>query len=364
MPANPHVLTAPALTGLADELAAFPALVSVWCGPVATRPAGADMAGPAGADVAGPAGQRAVRPLDADVARPAGMRPAAYSRLSDARHYAASMMKVPVLAAMYRLADAGALDLDEPIAVVNDFGSAHGGAPNFAMDPAYDQDDEVWARLDGDATPRWLGRRMIVRSSNLATNLLLARVGIAAVSEVLRDVGMDDSRVERGITDTAGRMAGFDNLTSARDLAALFAAIAAGAASRDSTLVPIATQPSCQQMIDVLCAQQQRDDLAAGTPSRDPRGAQERLGHRRTSCGRGRIPRRRAAVRARGVYDRCAGATGVRPRRTRTDRPDRGRELGRPARNHRRLTTAPVSGPNRHTYPTPDPANQPNTGGG
>jgi beta-lactamase class A len=177
------------------------------------------------------------------------------------------MMKVPVLTAMYRLADAGALDLDEPIAVVNDFGSAHGGAPNFAMDRAYDQDDEVWARLDRDATPRWLGRRMIVRSSNLATNLLLARVGIAAVSEVLRDVGMDDSRVERGITDTAGRMAGFDNLTSARDLAALFAAIAAGATSRDTMLVPVATQVSCQQMIDVLCAQEHRDDLAAGLPA-------------------------------------------------------------------------------------------------
>lgn len=266
MPANPQVLTAPALTGLADGLATFPALVSVWCGPVAAGPSAADMAVPSGADGAVPAGPRTVRPLDADVARPAGAPLAAYDRLADARHYAASMMKVPVLAAMYRLADAGALDLDEPIAVVNDFGSAHGGAPNFAMDQAYDQDDEVWARLGGDATPRWLGRHMIVRSSNLATNLLLARVGTAAVREVLRDVGMDDSRVERGITDTAGRMAGFDNLTSARDLAALFAAIAVGAAGRDSTLVPVATPSSCRQMIDVLCAQQHRDDLAAGLP--------------------------------------------------------------------------------------------------
>ena len=176
------------------------------------------------------------------------------------------MMKVPILAAMYRLADAGALDLDEPIAVVNDFASAHAGAPNFAVDPAYDQDDEVWARLDGEATPRWLGRRMIVRSSNLATNLILARVGVAAVGEVLRDVGMDDSRVERGITDTAGRMAGFDNLTSARDLAALFAAIAAGTKSYGHAYLPVATPPSCREMIDVLCAQQHRDDLAAGIP--------------------------------------------------------------------------------------------------
>jgi beta-lactamase class A len=237
VPANPEIQTAPALTGLADELATFPALVSVWCGPVF-----------------------------ADPARPAGARPAAYTRLADARHYAASMMKVPILAAMYRLADAGALDLDEPIAVVNDFASAHAGAPNFAMDPAYDQDDEVWARLDGEATPRWLGRRMIVRSSNLATNLILARVGVATVGDVMRDVGMDDSRVERGMTDTAGRMAGFDNLTSARDLAALFAAIAAGTESYGHSYLPVAAPPSCREMIDVLCAQQHRDDLATGIP--------------------------------------------------------------------------------------------------
>ena len=83
---------------------------------------------------------------------------------------------------------------------------------------------------------------------------------------MLRDVGMADSRVERGITDTAGRMAGFDNLTSARDLAALFAAIAAGTKTYGHTYLPVATPPSCREMIDVLCAQQHRDDLAAGLP--------------------------------------------------------------------------------------------------
>jgi beta-lactamase class A len=264
VPADPQILTAPALRRLADELAMFPALVSVWCGPVAARPTGGDGAGPV--DVARRFDAFAGGAVDA-TAGPAGARTAAYVRLADARHYAASMMKVPVLAAMYRLADAGALDLDEPIAVVNDFGSAHAGAPNFAMDPAYDEDAEVWARLGGDATPRWLGRRMIVRSSNLATNLVLARIGIAAVGEVLRLVGMDDSRVERGITDTAGRMAGFDNLTSARDLGALFAAIAAGADGGDSACAPVATPPSCREMIDVLCAQEYRDDMAAGLPT-------------------------------------------------------------------------------------------------
>jgi beta-lactamase class A len=282
MPADSPIVTPPALTALADELAAFPALVSVWCGQVGTTPAPTvdidtsrpiDVARPV--DTAGPA----------DAATPSP----AYVRLADARHYAASMMKVPVLAAMYRMDDAGALDLDEPVPVVNDFASAHAGAPNFAMDPAYDQDDAVWARLGGDATLRWLGRRMIVRSSNLATNLVLTYVGVGEVAEVLRQVGMGESRVERGIADTAGRMAGFDNLTSARDLAALFVAIARGADASGppggathrpggnrspiasgqpgAAESPVATPPSCREMIEVLCGQEHRDDIVAGLPS-------------------------------------------------------------------------------------------------
>jgi beta-lactamase class A len=252
--ADSPLVTTPCLTALADELAAFPALVSIWCGPVGA--------------VAARSGD--ARPVRWDTPSPA------FARLIEARHYAASMMKVPVLAAMYRMADADALDLDEPVAVINNFASAHAGAPNFTMDPAYDQDDEVWARLGGEATLRWLSRRMIVRSSNLATNLVLAHVGVAEVGAVLRHVGMSDTRVERGITDTAGRMAGFDNLTSARDLAALFAAIASGAngtpGRADSIRPPgaagspIATPPSCREMLGVLCGQEFRDDLAAGLP--------------------------------------------------------------------------------------------------
>jgi beta-lactamase class A len=262
MPADLPLETPPALMALADELTAFPALVSVWCGRPGTTPASTlqiDTSRPI--DVA--------RPVDTTWPADDAMPMPAYVRLADARHYAASMMKVPVLAAMYRMDDAGAIDLDEPVPVVNDFASAHAGAPNFAIDPAYDQDDEVWERLGGDATLRWLGRRMIVRSSNLATNLVLAYVGVGEVAEVLRQVGMGESRVERGIADTAGRMAGFDNLTSARDLAALFAAITRGTdASGPSGAAesPVATPPSCREMIEVLCGQEHRDDIVAGLP--------------------------------------------------------------------------------------------------
>ncbi|HEX6500622.1 MAG TPA: serine hydrolase [Micromonosporaceae bacterium] len=223
-------MTADHLADLNDELAEVPGTVSVWCGPV-------------------------------DDPIPA------YARLEDEPHYAASTMKVAVLAALYRTAEAGGLDLDAEIPVRNEFVSALDGAGTFGCDQGYDNDDEVWQRVDGTATPRWLARRMITRSSNLATNVLLAAVGLGAVADVWRVCAARTSVVGRGIEDYAARDAGIDNLVTARDLAALLGALATGA---DPSTVgdgePLAGPRSCREMLDVLAAQEHRDDLAAGLP--------------------------------------------------------------------------------------------------
>ena len=139
MPACCTILavTAPALTALEPELAAIPGTVSVWCG------------------------------------RPGS--PAAYSRNPDATHYAASTMKVAVMVAAYRLAGAGRQDLDAGITVHDDFESRLGSG-TFRNDRDYDNDAEPWDLLGESAPLRWLVRRMIIKSSNLATNLVLEHV--------------------------------------------------------------------------------------------------------------------------------------------------------------------------------------------
>ena len=66
----------------------------------------------------------------------------------------------------------------------------------------------------------------------------------------------------RGIEDFAAREAGITNTVTAADLAALLGALAAGA----NTPGRLASPAACATMLDVLLAQEHREDLAAGLP--------------------------------------------------------------------------------------------------
>jgi beta-lactamase class A len=174
--------------------------------------------------------------------------PPRYTRLPDATHYAASTMKVAVLAALHR---SGA-DLDAEVPVHNVFASAASGMFGCARD--YDSDKGVWERLGGTAPLGWLADRMVTRSSNLATNIVLGHVGLDAVAEVWALAGARHSLTARGIEDYAGREAGLDNLVTAADLAALFTAIVTGALGPPDA------------MVGTLLRQERTEDLAAGLP--------------------------------------------------------------------------------------------------
>ncbi|BCJ61283.1 hypothetical protein Jiend_47050 [Micromonospora endophytica] len=246
--------------------------------------------------------------------------PPTWTRHAEATHYAASTMKLAVLAALYRAADIGRLDLDAPATVHNRFTSAQPDAPAFSCARQQDNDDAVWDRLGDRAPLRWLAERMIVKSSNLATNLLIEHVGLAAVADLWARVGARHSVTGRGIEDFAARDAGITNLVTAADLADLLDAVATGAARSGSAsppsgpaglaaasppfgpaglaaaspasgparsgfpvgsarrqpvcspagsarTEPVVSPAGCAAMLDVLCAQQIRQDIAEGLPA-------------------------------------------------------------------------------------------------
>lgn len=180
-----------------------------------------------------------------------------YDRLSAQTHYAASTMKLPLLVAAHRRDDRGEVGLDAKVLVHNCFASAHDGS-RFSLEQGEDQDDETWARLGATVPLRLLVRHAIVRSGNLATNLVLEQVGTDEVTAVLRDARCSPATVlPRGIEDTAARAAGLDNRVTAGDLALLMC----GIASRS-----LASEDACREMESVLAAQEHRDGIPAGLP--------------------------------------------------------------------------------------------------
>lgn len=179
---------------------------------------------------------------------------------ADEQHYAASTMKLALVMAAYRGSESGQLDLDQQVTVHNTFASRHDGSP-FAVARDEDSDPEPWRRLGEPVALRWLCHRAIVRSSNLATNLVLDAVGTDAVADVLAVVGATRSRVTRGIEDGAARAAGLQNVVTAADLARTLQALTADNSA--AVLSPVGSL----EVLAVLAAQQINDAMPARLPA-------------------------------------------------------------------------------------------------
>ncbi|MGH7673028.1 MAG: serine hydrolase, partial [Gemmatimonadales bacterium] len=141
------------------------------------------------------------------------------------RFHAASTMKVPVMIQLYRDRDAGRLSLDDSIPVTNTFRSIVDSS-TYELDAGDDSDSTLYRRAGGRATVRELVELMETVSSNLATNLLIARVGAPRANATAHALGADSIVVLRGVEDGKAYRAGLNNTTTARDLGVLLAAIA------------------------------------------------------------------------------------------------------------------------------------------
>jgi beta-lactamase class A len=143
------------------------------------------------------------------------------------------------------------------VPVHNEHRSAYDGSV-FSLDQDDDQDDGTWDRLGSEVDLRTLARHAVVKSGNLATDLLLEHVGTSEVAAVLRDAGCSPATVlPRGIGDAAAREHGLDNLVAAADLARVIGGVAART---------LAGPETCEAVEEVLAAQEHRDQVPAGLP--------------------------------------------------------------------------------------------------
>ncbi len=173
------------------------------------------------------------------------------------RFHAASTMKVPVMIQLYRDRDAGLLSLDDSIPVTNTFKSIVDSS-TYELDEADDSDSPLYARVGGKASIRELVELMETVSSNLATNLLIARVGAERANATAHALGADSIVVLRGVEDGKAYRAGRSNTTTARDLGVLLAAIAQERA---------ASPAACREMLEILGRQHFKEGIPAGLPA-------------------------------------------------------------------------------------------------
>jgi beta-lactamase class A len=143
--------------------------------------------------------------------------------------HAASTMKTPVMIEIYKQAAAGIFDLKDSITVINEFKSIYDGSL-YAMDLGVDSQEELYHQIGQRATIYDLMYQMIIKSSNLATNILIEQVDAKKVTQTMRDLGAADIQVLRGVEDQKAYDAGMSNTTTALDLMVIMEAIASGKA--------------------------------------------------------------------------------------------------------------------------------------
>lgn len=173
-----------------------------------------------------------------------------------AMFHAASTMKTPVLVELYRQAQAGRFALDDSIRVENQFRSIVDGS-QYSLDPKDDSETTLYDHLGEKRSIRGLMRKMIVQSSNLATNILIERVGPEAVTQTMRRYGADSIQVRRGVEDMKAYRQGLNNVTSAHDLLVLFERIARGTA---------VSEQASREMIQILKEQRFTDIIPGRLP--------------------------------------------------------------------------------------------------
>jgi beta-lactamase class A len=175
---------------------------------------------------------------------------------ADETFHAASTMKIPVLIELFHQERQGKLKLDDPLTVKNEFHSLADGSV-YTLDPADDSEADLYKVAGQTRTLRQLCELMITVSSNLATNLLIEKLGVENIQATVHLLHADGMKVLRGVEDNKAFAKGLNNTTTARGLQQLLEAMARGKA---------VDQESSRQMIEILERQKFNEGIPAGLP--------------------------------------------------------------------------------------------------
>jgi beta-lactamase class A len=170
--------------------------------------------------------------------------------------HAASTMKTPVLIEVYKQTSEGKFSLNDSIAIINQFRSIVNGRP-YQLNRSDDGDTTLYDYIGRKRPVDDLVFRMITRSGNLATNILIDRVGATNVTNTMRTLGANRLTVLRGVEDSLAYAKGLSNVTTAEDLMIIYEKLAKG---------EIVSRPASDSMIVILMHQEFNETIPAKLP--------------------------------------------------------------------------------------------------
>lgn len=171
--------------------------------------------------------------------------------------HAASTMKTPVMAEVFRQAAAGKFSIKDSILIKNEFISILDSSL-YSITRESDSDTLIYDHIGEKRTVYSLMYDMIIISSNLATNLIVDLVDAKNVTQTMRSIGANDIQILRGVEDTKAYEAGMNNQVTAYDLMLLFEKI---------DKEEIVNAEASMAMMDILLDQKFNDIIPAKLPS-------------------------------------------------------------------------------------------------
>jgi len=170
--------------------------------------------------------------------------------------HAASTMKTPVLIEVYRQAKKKKFSLEDSLVIKNEFHSIVDSS-TFSLDSTDDSELELYRQIGQKKKIYDLVYKMIIESSNLATNIIIELVGAKNVTRTMRKWNANDIQVLRGVEDNKAFQKGMNNVTTAFDLMLIFQKIAKGKA---------VSKKASKEMIKILLDQKFNTIIPAQLP--------------------------------------------------------------------------------------------------
>lgn len=163
---------------------------------------------------------------------------------SDKKMPSASLVKIPIMAAVYYLVDKGKLSLDEKLVYKKKYRC--GGSGVIKKMP-----------YGTKFTIKELVELMITISDNVATHMLIERIGLKNLNEIFKELGLKDTNINRFVMDLFLKNKGVENYTTAEDIGLLLEKVYRGS---------LVSKKACIEMLSIMLKQRICDRIPKKLP--------------------------------------------------------------------------------------------------